>query len=195
MGKHGIDFTSLYVEVPLAPLPKIAALYNMVVSLSEKRSPIWRFRLAPDLVISMQAKLSRQPIKFECRGVQCDGATVDMLRKRENVRSPFCSMRYEIIAGADGAWCFRARGCRWSASTNPQNVFGLLDRLTAAYADGTFDRLPSSLMSHPQCLACGRALTDPTSRARWIGPECFGTASQYVPWVAKLGAAEPADAD
>jgi uncharacterized protein YndB with AHSA1/START domain len=27
-------------------------------------------------------------------------------------------------------------------------------------------------MFQPACLLCGKALTDPVSMARWIGPEC-----------------------
>jgi hypothetical protein len=32
-------------------------------------------------------------------------------------------------------------------------------------------------MFSAHCLMCGKALTDPASMARWIGPECAGTSS------------------
>jgi hypothetical protein len=31
------------------------------------------------------------------------------------------------------------------------------------------------------CLCCGKGLTDPASMARWIGPECWGSASINAP--------------
>jgi len=37
-------------------------------------------------------------------------------------------------------------------------------------------------MLKPACLMCGKALTDPVSMARWIGPECAGTSSAVVPY-------------
>jgi hypothetical protein len=35
---------------------------------------------------------------------------------------------------------------------------------------------------------CGKQLTDPLSMARWIGPECYGSATSIVPYMVQLAA-------
>jgi Family of unknown function (DUF6011) len=39
----------------------------------------------------------------------------------------------------------------------------------------------------PNCLLCGKALTDPVSMARFIGPECAGTSSANLRSMVNLG--------
>jgi hypothetical protein len=36
------------------------------------------------------------------------------------------------------------------------------------------------------CICCDRALTDPISQARFIGPECYGSSSNDIPWLHDL---------
>jgi hypothetical protein len=40
-------------------------------------------------------------------------------------------------------------------------------------ADGAADRLEAVLIEHRCCRRCGRALTNPESVERQIGPECW----------------------
>jgi Family of unknown function (DUF6011) len=63
-------------------------------------------------------------------------------------------------------------------------------RVVAAFNGDFFDQIrPNALLGH-HCLCCGRALTDPVSQARFIGPECFGSASKAVLWIIDLSAPE-----
>ena len=40
----------------IAPIPKLAELRDAVLAHSEKRKPKWGFRLAPDIVMELQAQ-------------------------------------------------------------------------------------------------------------------------------------------
>ena len=46
-----------------------------------------------------------------------------------------------------------------------------------------FARVSATLQLSPQCLCCGKLLTDPASQARLIGPECAESSSLLVPWI------------
>src|SRR5262249_14739800 len=46
--------------------------------------------------------------------------------------------------------------------------------------------ISADLMLAPNCLVCGKGLTDPASMARFIGPECAGTSSLHVPRMCSL---------
>jgi hypothetical protein len=55
-----------------------------------------------------------------------------------------------------------------------------------------FAHLSSDLMLSHACLCCGKGLTDPASMARWIGPECWGSASINAPRLFKAEAVDHA---
>jgi hypothetical protein len=63
---------------PITPQPLLASLRKLVLERSEKRSPKWKFRLAPDLGLQVQAKLTTMLLKFECHAI----ASQDAGRKR-----------------------------------------------------------------------------------------------------------------
>jgi hypothetical protein len=63
-------------------------------------------------------------------------------------------------------------------------------RVVAALHPDHFAALRPELMLTAHCLACGKALTDPVSMARWIGPECWGSASTNLPRIFKAAALE-----
>jgi hypothetical protein len=46
------------------------------------------------------------------------------------------------------------------------------------------------MMLAPNCLLCGKGLTDPASMARGIGPECAGTSSIHAPKMQNLAGGE-----
>jgi hypothetical protein len=57
------------------------------------------------------------------------------------------------------------------------------------------ETIQAEQMFSAHCLICGKALTDPASMARWIGPECAGTSSLDVGLITpKAPAAETAAA-
>jgi hypothetical protein len=72
---------------------------------------------------------------------------------------------------------------RWHAGAHQ-----LRDRLVAALQSETCFGNPSSLTTvlTPHCLCCGKGLSDPVSMSRMIGPECFGSQSQVLPFTFKL---------
>jgi hypothetical protein len=71
-----------------------------------------------------------------------------------------------------------------------KNMFDTLEaRFRDVLSGGYFEELPKQAILVPQCLVCGRALTDPASMARQIGPECAGSASLQVPRVFAASAA------
>jgi hypothetical protein len=47
-------------------------------------------------------------------------------------------------------------------------------KLIAIFNEHRLDTLDTLHMLEDRCLLCGRGLTDPVSRHRWIGPECWG---------------------
>ena len=55
------------------------------------------------------------------------------------------------------------------------------DLFDLALTDGRFDQ-PRQMLSR-YCIICGKALTDPASMSRFIGPECFGSGSIDIPWL------------
>jgi hypothetical protein len=172
------DFWS---PVSIKPAPALAELHKMVFERSEKRSPKWKFRLAPNLVLQIQPKLTRRALlKFECRAIRCEGADLAvLLMKRQDIQRPYWFLDFDLYAAAD-TWTFQAR--RVSRNSDSSLRQDLID----AFQAGRFDVLRSDLMLGSHCLICGKSLVDPISQARHIGPECAGTSSAQLPFVLRL---------
>jgi Family of unknown function (DUF6011) len=187
--------------IPIPPIPTLASLRLAVLERSTKRSPKWGFRLAPDLVMQLQPKVvpfvdPRFADRIRQRQFQFDGQAehlvdgvvpANVFRHKVDWRDgQRMRLRFELIAYADtpDVWQLEYRrmvracgfGVAWPAVRDR-----LFKRLADAFMDGTFDRFRPELMLSPACLCCGKALTDPASMARWIGPECFGSSSLDVP--------------
>ena len=64
-------------------------------------------------------------------------------------------------------------------------IFNGSHRTIEALCPDNFASLHPDLMLSSHCLCCGNALTDPVSMARWIGPECWGSASTNLPRIFK----------
>jgi hypothetical protein len=202
--------TPFKVTVPAGLLD----LREQVLSRSTKRMPKWKFRLADDVVVMIQPKVGKQervatrngdawewidfPRQFEGEILICDGADAAKLLKR-----PFgllyCHQKFAI--GADDAGGHRIVGTGFSSSTGLKDQqeretrWAELDRrstdtLVAAFVNGTFDAIGPSVMLTPNCLYCGKPLTDPASMARGIGPECAGTGSVHAPQMKNLAGGE-----
>jgi hypothetical protein len=194
---------------PIKPAPLLAELRDRVFRQSEKRSPKWKFRLAPDLVVQIQPKLTTALLKFECRAVQCAGADTTSFAQqgRRQTERDWWQLSFDLTATAPDEWLLKPTGYTWSKpthdvwersnaaervlsyETNRENAHRLPDRVIAAFEAGHFDRLRPEIMLGHNCMICGKGLTDPVSMARFIGPECAGTASPNLPFTFDLNAA------
>jgi hypothetical protein len=189
-------------------------LREHVLARSVKRMPKWKFRLAPDVVMMLQPKVGKHqrvatkngdawewidfPRQFEGKLLICEGADADKL-----LRHPFgmlyCQQQFAISTGDAGG--HRIVGTGFSANTGLKDQterearWNELDRqstdtLLTALGNGTFDSIGPAMMLTPNCLMCGKSLTDPASMARGIGPECAGTGSVHVPRMQNLAGGE-----
>jgi hypothetical protein len=179
---------------PIPPQPALAALRAFVLSRSEKRSPKWKFQIAPDLALYIQPKLlAKGAERFEGRAFMGDGVKAVMLAGGYTVAlGHCCRIGFEIRADTPDDWFVKARSSCWpqgfqygDGSVRPS--IALRDRVVEAFRCGRFSsaaRLMEHLSGH--CLCCGKGLTDPVSMARRIGPECFGSASESLPFMFRL---------
>jgi hypothetical protein len=191
--------TNYWDARPIAPQPALAELRKLVLSRSEKRSPKWKFRLAPDLVVQIQAKLLAQGIeRFQCLAIMRDDATGQMLTmpRKEFDRDIECwRLGFEIRADVADAWYLKPcsltrrgpRGPRPGRLSTIDGALRICDRLVGAFQSTCFgaDRSFVTVLQ-PNCLCCGKGLTDPVSMARMIGPECFGSQTEALPYTFKL---------
>jgi Family of unknown function (DUF6011) len=195
---------AIWKPIPTSPMPMPAALREAVLARSTKRMPIWKFRLAQDIVMQMQPKPTALP-RFECKAIICDNATADLLKLKDHDRprdswlikfALYETMlpEYDIIGYNDDGipkirhhrgW-FLKPTCVAFHTGHPHNgIFAIRDRLFAIFP-AAFERLRPDMMLKPSCLACGKELTDPVSMARFIGPECFGSSSALMPYIVVL---------
>jgi hypothetical protein len=78
---------------PIAPIPALAELRDMVLARSKKRRPKWRFRLAPDLVLQLQPATTITGLAcFAGEAVECCDA--DDAVRTENIGSPALQLRF-----------------------------------------------------------------------------------------------------
>jgi len=69
----------------------------------------------------------------------------------------------------------------------------LRETVTHAFQDGRFAEFSVTRLFHPYCLCCGKALTDPVSMARFVGPECASTSSPHIHRLIDLTAGRTCD--
>jgi hypothetical protein len=193
----------------LKPIAALADLRIAVLAANRRRSPRWGFRLAPDLVMQLQPKSvvweGRVYRGFRQEEVRFDGAveyapegvvSADVFQRSPGWRDPRMRLPFTVIGWADTpeSWELQPGSCRFSKVL--RHGWGavrdiLVQRLHAAFTSGTFERFQPSLMLRPACLRCGKALTDPASMARWIGPECASTGSLVVPGLVLVDETQP----
>jgi hypothetical protein len=174
-----------WVPVPIKPQAAIAALYTHVLNRSEKRSPKWKFRFAQDIVVQIQPKVSKSLYLFECLALQCEGADARLLAsKRRDIDRAYYRIKFILRAPASDQWSFKACGLGWHKSEHSLEAFiELRTHLVTLLENRLLDHISPTLMLAPSCLCCGKALTDPVSMARFIGPECAGTFSDDLPFI------------
>jgi len=192
--------------IPIDPQLGLHELREMVLANSEKRMPKWKFRVASDLVLQIQPQRpSRKYAElFEGRAFEYDGANGKAFESREEVAGKNHALVYFELRGTLEELTFkpcRAGGprmmreidpipnCPFDTSRNRRKVFDvalatpLRDRLVEVFNSGYFTTITPGKMLSPNCLCCGKGLTDPASMARMIGPECWGSGSLLVPWL------------
>jgi hypothetical protein len=72
-------------------------------------------------------------------------------------------------------------GCWRCTRGESKKVETIQQRVVNAFAGGAFDRFTPGLMLGNHCLVCGKGLTDTASKARRVGPECWGSGTLSVP--------------
>ena len=189
---------SLWWPMPITPMPMLAALRDAVLMRSTKRMPKWKFRAADDVVLKIQphpaikTRANREGLPwFECLAVVRDQATGAMLK--EPPRDSW-KVKFKLtIRNGDwidplrfpAAWNFKVDGIGFGGGLQTDACMSIRDRLIETLPTA-FDKLRPEMMVQHACLFCGKRLTDPVSMARWIGPECAGTAAAITPFVVNL---------
>ena len=173
------------MDFPDVPrIPFLAQVREEVLRRSLVRRPKWGFRLAPDFVMQLQPapKLTRP---FAGRAFVVFAGTapavtfktpLSTLRTLLSPDARWIDLQFVVACAdrdsiaSDSCWTLKPCGVRWNAREiqDPRRL--VMQRLWSAFTDGTLDQARADLMLSPQCLICGRALTDPASMARWIGP-------------------------
>jgi hypothetical protein len=177
----------LWRDELLPPNRFLAGLRQEILTHNPKRCPKWRFRFADDLVVQIQPKPSlvqsdwdrqrgaKQQVElYQVIALQGHGITVEAFSKQDRTLT---ELHFELSGKQDeGHWTLRPRRVprlRTAAVWAPL----LAVRRAVLAALPKLERIDPSLMFEPACIYCGKALTDPASMARWIGPECAKSSS------------------
>jgi hypothetical protein len=168
-----LDF---WQPIPIQPIPTLAALRDMVLARSTKRMPKWKFRLADDMVVQIQPRPTMP--HFKCLAIIRDDADASLLTPGNRWPTDSWSIEFYI----SGNWHFETRAVAYRRDYPHTDICAVRDRLITTLPI-VLDKLRPSTMLKPACLCCGKQLTDPVSMSRWIGPDCFGTSSNDLPWM------------
>ena len=159
------------VTLPLSPSPLLTSLRRTVLAVRHDRCPKWRFRLAPDLVVQIQPRPAERRDQFElfsCIAIQAEGVAKEYFASRR-ARTGMIYVEFGIVADPEnGGWRTAPHAFSRGADALMARLVDLLPKLEVIN--------PHQLFSDA-CMICGKALVDPASMARMIGPECAGTAS------------------
>jgi Family of unknown function (DUF6011) len=180
-----------YEQVP--PIPLLKDLYDWVIVQNEKRLPKWKFKLASNLTVQIQPKLTRaHALLFECIAIQAENPSLKLFTEPKSLRDQsYWRMKFELFHDEPRAeWAFKAKSAHRGHGCPSSGLIELRTRVIAALHADHFAALKPDLMLSPACLCCGKGLTDPVSMARWIGPECWGSASTNIPRIFKAEAPE-----
>jgi Family of unknown function (DUF6011) len=167
----------------LKPSPKLEALRNTVLGISENRSPKWRFKIADDFVLRIQARTTQKSIKFACRALFCeDPAQLKLISEPTKITARYASLTFEIVD-----WKMHLKGMIGKGQHRTEEYAAMENRIVDAFDQDWFEVLTPGKMLGMYCLCCGKQLTDPVSKARMIGPECFNSGSPDIPWLLERG--------
>jgi hypothetical protein len=173
----------------------LAELREEVLNHSLKRMPKWKFRLAPDLIMQLLPVMPTalaiargfkpQLQRFEGVAVMSENVKGHALKRLpQRPCPPWWQIKFELYQLEPGAdWTFSRTSGYWQRGADTSGVSTLARSIITAFRGGLFGAgMPAQMLSH-NCVFCGKALTDPASMARWIGPECAGTSTLRVPFV------------
>jgi hypothetical protein len=200
----------------LAELRQLVITHFEDIHSDHFRSPKWKFWIAQDLVIELQGKLTTQLLKFDGTAVVCMDADSRLFTAPREVQREYWSMKFRLTAKVPDEWLLkptsvghhlapeqrRAAG-PWRGAQIEDSATGTAIAIKAPddskyqmwmalrtrvieELEHYFDGLQPVTMLSSNCTICGKALTDPVSMARFIGPECAGTGSPRLPFVCKL---------
>jgi hypothetical protein len=116
-----------------------------------------------------------------------EGVTGEALKRLpKSPCPPYWKIEFQLFSyDPDADWTFiRTSGC-WRRDADRVGVANFVRRVVAKFRGGFFTAaMPAEMLSYHR-LICGKGLTDPVSMARWIGPECWGSASTNIPHIFK----------
>jgi hypothetical protein len=185
----------IWQKVPLEPLPLLAELRERVLTRNAKRCPKWGFRLTPDLVIQLQPRPVMAPARAAVEqgcvqvihrfagqlALEPGGAPAAVFRTKYRPAPGTWRVKFQIEATEETGWTLKLCSFRCLIADNPlRHILGIRNRLLEGLSPRYWQELSADRMLTPQCLVCGRSLTDPASMARFIGPECAGSSSLAV---------------
>jgi hypothetical protein len=184
----------IWEPVKLPVIATLTALRSAVLERSERRSPKWKLVAAADLIIELQPKPSARTL-FAGHAVEAAGVDARAFwpAYARVLPTPRNTLGFEIRAAGE-AWQFKPRSAGHFPPSPPARrlldrdvhhraMLALRERLAAVFCDvDRFGHIDAIGLLGGHCLCCGKALTDPVSMARRIGPECWGSASATIPW-------------
>jgi hypothetical protein len=167
-------------------LPLLQQLNDWVIKQNEKRLPKWKFRFAPDFAIQIHPRVTRAyDTLFECAALQTENVTASLFTAPSNLRDrSYYRARFDLQVRG-GVWTIRHRGGSWTRGNSRDEFYQVRQRAIEALQPKHFADLNPEMMLSPNGLCCGKGLRDPVSMARWIGPECWGSASTNLPRIFK----------
>jgi hypothetical protein len=178
-------------DIPAVPL--LEQLNIWVIKQNEKRLPKWKFRLAGDFAVQIHPRLTRvHELLFECVALQADNLSVKLFLDRKLLRGErYWRMGFKLSANVSNAatWSFKPTSVNIRRDCPRSGPVDFRQRVVAALHPDHFVELRPDLMLSPNCMCCGKGLTDPVSMSRWIGPECWGSASINLPRIFKTNEA------
>jgi hypothetical protein len=192
---EGSNEADYWKALPLEPIRPLAELRELVFQHNSKRCPKWTFRLTDQTGVQLQPRLiltatrsgPQRLLEFKglahhvFRGSIEKGIFRKSWTELVRTRDPFW-MRLTFVVWADEGeptWRFQSTNAHTSRGWG--NCFYLRDEVARLLALRLSCLDPTMLLSE-HCLICNRALTDPVSRARCIGPECWGSSTIRIPW-------------
>jgi hypothetical protein len=179
MNTMGKD-TAWWTVLPMERIPFLVELRAMILEQSNTRMPKWRVKYAPDLAAVIQprpeyAVMRGDPV-FRWMAAQGEHPVAAWF-KTPSLRPAGVAMMKGAIKLLDTAWSFRPtnfwRPKGWERDEHATTL-AFRDRVLAALQTTQLGGASATTLLSPSCMICGRGLTDPVSRARFIGPECAG---------------------
>jgi hypothetical protein len=173
--------TTIAFELP--PIHFLRELREEVLKHSHRRMPKWRFRLSADAVMQVQSKPTDclSIVRFDGLAVKAIDGACSVMLDRIPTGEIWWRQKLDLHGYDNNKWFLSFIGCLWTYGAPLEGKQALQDAVLSAFRDGFFDRPTPKAMLSPQCLICGKGLTDPASMARGIGPECARTTSLTVP--------------